>query len=405
MMAKKHINPSSNYGPILRNQLNGVKQTAESFAKIHNLDPEYLKKVMGGNAPLTMDIINAVQDHPPLNVDLLFDSKDRNMFPRKNDTLDGVVIFTEEQGAETQRTFERGPKERQKIPFYDYRDTAMSRMSSFRPEWIKELYLHDGINKELPDWAFNNGHFEHQMTYFIGPVNFHWIDKKGNKYVRKMDTGDLNYITPFVPHSFTTRQKDRGLILAVTYGGAISTEDFQSEIHSTTSEDYLKNIREKITKIELNLLADQLEGVIINHHKDSIKKGINDYAQIELINNIPYQPNTKAFECYIKAERTQRDLDSVVNSDRWGYNIGNVPVLLFWDKHNELLYPGDSFFIQPNIYHSFRNVDQRQGKLLVMEIKPETGDPLYELALINKYAGENGLERVHTETLQWYGAK
>ena len=37
-----------------------------------------------------------------------------------------------------------------------------------------------------------------------------------------MNTGDSNYITPFVPHSFTSRDPDNlGLIIAITYAGQV----------------------------------------------------------------------------------------------------------------------------------------------------------------------------------------
>jgi len=55
-------------------------------------------------------------------------------------------------------------------------------------------------------------------------------------------------------------------------------------------------------------------------------------------------------------------------------------------------------FWSNNILHSLSGA----GKLLVMEIKPEGSNPLEELALINRYAGIRGLQRVHTENTQWF---
>ena len=57
----------------------------------------------------------------------------------------------------------------------------MSKISPFRPEWIEELVVIDDNNPENPDVAFNNGHFLHQFTYFVGPVNFYYIDENGKK--------------------------------------------------------------------------------------------------------------------------------------------------------------------------------------------------------------------------------
>lgn len=396
------IEPSANYGPILRGLLNGVKQTAQSFAKIHKLDPEYLEAVMRGEKPLSKEIINAVENHSPLNARALFDPKDRHKLPIRDDTNDGVVVFTARQREATIRTFERGPKDGKKVPFYDYADTAMSKTSAFRPEWIKELYVNSGDDPNVPDWAFNNGHFEYQMTYFIGTVNFHWIDKNGKKHARKMNTGDLNYITPFVPHTFTTRKPGDGLILAVTYGGSVATEQFQSEIKSMELAEYIAAIKQKLPVIEGEILTDELNGVIVRSNKDCNICKTEAYEQKELISGIPNQPSTKAFEYFIKKNSDNKKLDIKVDADRWGYNAGNIQVMLFWKNHMEILEPGSSFFIQPNVAHGFRNLEGEEGKIVAMEIKPEAGNPLKDLALIYKYSGQEGLERVHSETKQWF---
>ena len=287
---------SSNIGPILRGLLNGVKQTAQSFAKIHDLDASYLEGVMNGENPMTREIFDAVNDHSPLNVRQLFDGQYKNNFPIRDDTDNGVVTFSASQREGTERTFERGPKEGPKVPFYDYADTAMSTTSAFRPEWIKERYVHDGKSADVGDWAFNHGHFEYQMTYFIGHVNFHWIDRRGNKHVRRMNTGDMNYITPFVPHTFTTRVDGQGLILAVTYGGSVATEEFQAEIKSMNLADYSRTIKSKLPPIEGNLATDELEGVIIKWHSQ-VKIVENEaYIKREIMSNVPHQPFTRAFE-------------------------------------------------------------------------------------------------------------
>src|SRR3989344_2183279 len=77
---------------------------------------------------------------------------------------------------------------------------------------------------------WNNGHFMHQFTYFVGPVNFYYKGQDGEKKVAVMNTGDSMYITPFVPHTFATRKNDEGelgLILALTYGNKLAGETQQ----------------------------------------------------------------------------------------------------------------------------------------------------------------------------------
>ena len=80
--------------------------------------------------------------------------------------------------------------------YYEYRDTATATLSPFKPEWIEELRVVEDNRPENPDVAYNNGHFLHQMTAFIGPVNFYW-ELNGEKYSKEMNTGSSNYITPF----------------------------------------------------------------------------------------------------------------------------------------------------------------------------------------------------------------
>ena len=67
----------------------------------------------------------------------------------------------------------------------------MSKLSPFRPELLTELVVVKDNKAENPLVKFNNGHFLHQFTYFIGPVNFYYI-KNNKKIVTKMNTGDFN---------------------------------------------------------------------------------------------------------------------------------------------------------------------------------------------------------------------
>ena len=62
-------------------------------------------------------------------------------------------------------------------PYYEYRDTAMSSVGPFRPEWIEELCVVDDNEPNNKQVQWNNGHFMHQFTYFIGEVNFYYLDE------------------------------------------------------------------------------------------------------------------------------------------------------------------------------------------------------------------------------------
>jgi len=381
----------SNVGARILSLLNGVKHTVESFAELHAFDLEILESVIQGKRGPTSEIRQAIENHCPLRVRDLYGKEYQNRFPVLDDTSQGVRICTMEQTRGTERKMYRGP-EGDKVLFYTYADTAMSATSLFRPEWIAEHYVHDGCDGEfVPDWAFNNGHFEHQITYFIGPVNFHW-KSNGKKHVMKMDTGDVNYITPFVPHTFTTRETGKGLILAVTYGGAIAGEEYQSHAQELRLDEYLDQLEKTVPEIHGPIATDELGGVMIRKYPDDQAKTKN---VLELISGIPFQSDARAFELH---QQTAYEPPVSVDKERWGYNIGETAIELLYDGGKMTLLPGDSFFIRSKVSHAFSGT----GKILIMEINPANGDPLNELALIRRYSGERGLSRVHSENTQWF---
>ena len=121
-------------------------------------------------------------------------------------------------------------------PYYEYRDTVMSCIAPFRPEWIMELCQVNDNNPENPNAKWNNGHFMHQFTYFIGDVNFYYLDSHNRKQIAVMKTGDSMYISPFVPHTFASRSNQgNGLILALTYGNKL-TGDVKQELSGLSTK-------------------------------------------------------------------------------------------------------------------------------------------------------------------------
>jgi hypothetical protein len=390
-----------NVGAKILSLLNGVKQTVPNFAKIHNLDEGLLLDVVQGLKGPTAEIRTAIDTHGPLRVGDLYPRGYRNKFPVIDDTKDGVVICRAKDTKKTERNTYRGPEE-WKALFYTYADTAMSKTSLFRPEWIKELFIWNKSNPEsLPSWAFNHGHFEHQITYFIGPVNFHWISLDGSKHVYAMNTGDVNYITPFVPHAFTTRKEGEGLILAVTYGGAVASDKYQAQIQGIHPDEYIEALKMFLSSLPYTAnveLLDVMEGVMIRskHESDDI------HMSRELISGIPFQSKTRAIEINLRCDDFHYGVcEMVCEMERWGYNLSDARFDLLYGCQSQAVYPGDSFFIKPGVDHSFcgRKEDCR---VLVIDIIPDGDDPAGELALIRRYSGERGLRRVHTENTQWF---
>lgn len=393
---------AANIANIIRSQLNRVKHTAESFARLHGLDPNYLESVMTGNQPLTPEIVYAIENHPPLSVRELIHPSHKHLVKLLDESIDGVIITTAKKMAETKRDIYRGQEGRES-KFYTYADPAMQRYSHILPEWIKELYVHDGVDPEdVPDWAFNKGHRERQVTIFFGSVNFHWKDKDDRKHVIQTYTGDADYITPFVPHTFTTREEGKGLILAITDLGAIGTEEFQQKIQGITLQDYQIMVQRKLSKLADNLPTDQLKGIVFRRYKDSSTTHQGSYVVKTLMDGIPYQPNSKATEIIIKQSQEPKKLDIGSPTDKWGYNIGDAPVVLWWGNHQQELGLGDSFSIQPNVPFALRAKDGLEGRLVMMEVNPEEENPMDLIAMIKRYAGEIAVNRVHSEFTQWF---
>ena len=203
----------------LRGQFNDLKRRPEDVARELSYPLEKINDYISGRDKPSEEFYQLFTDFYPVNR--------RDLHIIKDDCPEGVKIMRAEESAATSRVMNRAGK-----PYYEYRDTAMSSVGQFRPEWIKELCVVDNNDPENPDVQWNNGHFMHQFTYFIGPVNFYYKGEDGKKNVAVMNTGDSMYITPFVPHTFTTRKNDTGesgLILALTYGNKLAG-DTQQEL-------------------------------------------------------------------------------------------------------------------------------------------------------------------------------
>jgi transcriptional regulator with XRE-family HTH domain len=216
-MRERDMEYLARQGAKIRSIANDIKRNSEALAQEIGEQLNTIESVLSGTAAReTVErIVEKMADLYPLSrLDLEV---------RKDDTEDGVVIQSRDRSQSTSRVFDRADKQGQRSPYYEYRDCAMSSVGPYRPEWIKELRVVSSSEPDDPDVAYNNGHLMHQATFFIGPVNFYW-KMDGVSQMVEMDTGDSNYITPFVPHSFTSRDASReALIIACTFSGKLET--------------------------------------------------------------------------------------------------------------------------------------------------------------------------------------
>lgn len=211
-------------GARILSEANDLKRDLPTLACEIGVEELTLRRVVSGQAsPQQAEtVISRMSEVYPI------DGADLRLI--EDDCDHGVKIMTAEQSAATSRIFERPDRTGALRAYYEYRDTAFSRLSPFRPEWIRELRVVDDRDPYNGDVVFNHGHFLHQYSFYIGPVNHYWETGDG-RFCHPMGTGDSSYTTPFCPHTFTSRAaEETALILAITFGGNVRRA--QKEIYA-----------------------------------------------------------------------------------------------------------------------------------------------------------------------------
>ena len=431
--------------------LNDIKRRPEDAANELDVSLELIHSIIKGQSELPSDLVEKATKVWPVNK--------RDFFVIEDDCPDGIKLMTSADSEKSKRIMERAGK-----PYYEYRDTAMSTVAPFRPEWILELFTVSDNNPTNPDVQWNNGHFMHQFTYFIGEVNFYYQTPNGEKKVAIMNTGDSMYITPFTRHSFATRKesKKNGLILAITYGGkltgdvqqelsALSVElgsnfalDFSStesassailnyhrNISNFTLEELSRNSSIKIDELklfesglklpsisDLKKLADALtinmrdllpndkieDKVIIKFHNEGktwFYPENSDLYEFRELAATSALPFSKSFEMKVNnSNNSNLDLESGLH--QYVYNIGNNPVSLTWELNNQTF----TETINPNdslyLKPFIKHNFTGNGKLLILRIGGKiAGDSQRELSIV----GKKNAKRAISETIQWFDPK
>jgi len=431
--------------------LNDIKRRPEDAAAELDIPLDEINSIIRGEKIISQSIIEKAVKVWPVN--------SRDFYIIKDDCPVGVKIMIAEESKQSSRIMNRAGK-----PYYEYRDTAMSTVAPFRPEWILELCNVENNDPLNPDIQWNNGHFMHQFTYFIGDVNFYYRDSNGDKKVAIMNSGDSMYISPFTSHTFATRKgaKENGLILALTYGGKL-TGDAQQELSGLSVElgsnfaldftskksesasllkyhreianlsldelskrtsiqiDELNNF-EKASKIpaysELEKIAkaltinvkdilsnDKIEDkVIVKLHDEGrtwfYPKNTKAYEFRELASTTAL-PFSKAFEIQVlNSDNTELDLESGLH--QYVYNVGDAHISLNWKL-------GDKKYdeiINPDdslyLKPFIKHSFRGNGKLLILRIGGKiAGDSQRELSVV----GKKNAERAISETIQWFDPK
>jgi len=428
--------------------LNDLKRRPEDAAEELGVTLVEINSIIEGKQELSFDLVSKAIKIWPVNT--------RDFFIVRDDCETGIKIMTATESKDSSRIMDRADK-----PYYEYRDTAMSSVAPFRPEWIMELCVVDDNDPNNKSVQWNNGHFMHQFTYFIGEVNFYYMSPTGEKKVGLMNTGDSVYITPFVPHTFATRKgaSKNGLILALTYGNKL-TGEVQQELSSVSpilSKEYVldfsnknkafgsllsfhrnnanipisdlatrvKISKEKIESFENGLASPSFEeitkfatvlrinsrelfpndlienNVILQKYNEGEKwffpESTKSYEFIELATTSNL-PFSKAFEINV-LDSNEDKFDLKIGLHQYVYNLGDKDIQLNW------IFDGEKYqkILKPNdsayIKPFIEHNFRGEGKLLILRVGGKsTGDAQIELSFV----GKPNVERAINEMMLWF---
>ncbi len=146
---------------LLRSTANDLKRPDEFADTDLRLPPGTFSRLIDGQEPITWDLLSAAATVWPVNV--------RDLLPLRDDTDLDVRICRASDSAATERTITRAG-----TAYYTYRDTVMSRLASYRPEWIGMLCTVGDNTPDNPAVQWNSGHLLYQLTYMVGKVNYYY---------------------------------------------------------------------------------------------------------------------------------------------------------------------------------------------------------------------------------------
>lgn len=386
------LNP--NPSAIVLRLLNQVKHTAQSFADAYSLDFENLKSFLDDKECKIHPILESLILHPGIDIRVLFKPKVVERIHRITNRESNVVAMSAEDSMLSARIFERGPSISSKTPFYKYFDTAVIPSSPFRPERIEILKFFDG-ESELDSCYFNNGHFEDQLTLYLGNVNLHWMEFNSGQRIFKASGLSASYKLPFVPHTFTSRTHSIGQILAVTYLGPIATRSFQELIQKHPLDELcsmLENYQAKEEYDESVVLTADIKPNLVNLSEV--------FQSTLLLGGVPGQPSS-TIELLRFPKETETSL-SPTSNHQWFFNCSDVSIQVSWDLSVLELTPNSSIAASPHTSITVSNTSNKNSEIVSFSARSGEGDPMLQAKRILTAAGPNAISRMQNETSQWF---
>jgi hypothetical protein len=405
-------------------EANDLKRTPDMLAGELGVPIDELKRLLSGEAQASelLDLVDRIGASYPV------DAADLRLI--EDDCDQGIRVVRATESLASSRIAERRDPAGGVSPYYEYRDTAFSRLAPFRPEWIRPLRVVGGPEPDDAAVVYNKGHLLHQYTFYVGAVNFYWsVD--GVRAGQEMVTGDSSYGTPWWPHTFTALDEARaGYILAVTFGGQVRRAQRELYVLGRRTHkfiiDYRHHRRGLIDLLERHLAnelmtrrefidrchavgVDAAESMFDETHEPTaaemaaaaailgVEPGdlVMPRPEPEVVldrrrDSVPSQwpasapryrvwrmarmhrmPEMKGFGVDVLSSDAAESPSLVCALHSWVYNYGAAPVDMVWDdgtgrRRTELM-PGDSVYIQPFVAHEFiRTADD--GRLCLVRV-------------------------------------
>lgn len=442
-------------GSLLQNQINNLKRTTKIVSEELNIDEKIIKKCIEGKLCESdaKDLLFKFYDKYPISL--------KEIFIEKDYTQHGVIYCDSEKSNLSGRILNRPNKDNENKEFYEYRDTAICKNSPFKPEYIKMLrnvYNNDPCNKDI---TYNKGHLLTQITFFIGPVNFYYI-LDGKKYCCEMNTGDSNFITPYIPHSFTKRMysgqdNEDAIIIAVTFssnvynalqdiifskvenisnisGNLRNTEQVLKlrierllELNSITKENIVSSLKNKYSVEDINEVLNN--GIYNDNIIEELCKIFNIFKEELIVNKLKkevilkktkdteFTKNGKDNKYYLVKQLAKskhfpdvNGINMTVSGDghilnsqfhQYVYNYGESKIEFLYGEYLEykkILNKDDSLYIKPFTNYLFNKIEN-DGNIIIIKLSGQIN-----LNVLNEFASfeENGKNRCQTEDSKWW---
>jgi methylphosphonate synthase len=433
---------------LLRSAANDLKRDDASAAADLGVPVADFAAYAEGRRAIPPELVRRATSAWPVN--------ECDLLPWRDDCPDGVAIRRLADSVASARVLRRDGRD-----YYEYRDTAMSRLASFRPEWIRILSVVDNDDPAHPGVSWNKGHLLYQFTYFVGPVNY-YVREPERDHVLRMSTGDSVWGIPFAPHTFTSRSAtEDAYILALTYGAEL-VGDAQRELAALGTETAAHFVRPSgiaafplifrdfldasaipaaqlatLSKLPEKRVADLLDGTVptpeeIECLAKTLRVSPRDLMPVmtDQVGSIQYCPATEAREWLYPSSRQAvyrirelagsslhphtRALEIIPLGSSGGealrtyqhqylYNVSSAATDLTWRfqgrSHRGRLHPGDSAYLKPFVQVAFTPERDGECRLLSLRIGGRV-TPEARAALGTIWPGS--LPRYLRESGRWY---